>query len=73
MIEKIFVAMIKLYRVVFSWKRPCCRYIPTCSAYAMEAIDKYGAVKGGLYTLKRILRCRPGLKKYDNCGYDPIP
>ena len=73
MIEKIFVAMINLYKVIFSWKRPCCRYIPTCSAYAMEAIGKYGAVKGGFLALKRILRCRPGLKRYSNCGYDPIP
>ena len=46
-----------------------CIYIPTCSEYALEAIEKYGAFKGGLLTVWRILRCKPFAKG----GYDPVP
>ena len=73
MLDRVFVAIVKFYKVAFSGKRPCCRYLPTCSAYAIEAIEKYGALKGGFLALKRILKCRPGLRKYANCGYDPVP
>ena len=73
MIKEIFIAMIKLYKIMFSWKRPCCRYVPTCSTYALDAITRYGVLKGGFLALKRILRCRPSLKKNRNYGYDPIP
>ena len=48
---------------------PRCRFIPTCSQYALEAVEKYGAVKGGFLALKRILRCNPLCKG----GYDPVP
>ena len=50
-------------------KRGCCIYIPTCSQYAIEAITKYGAVKGSYLTARRILRCHPFAKG----GYDPVP
>ena len=48
---------------------PCCRYTPTCSQYALEAIKKYGSVMGSFLAIKRILRCNPFFKG----GYDPVP
>lgn len=48
---------------------PHCRFIPVCSVYAIEAVEKYGAIKGLWLTLKRILRCNPLCKG----GYDPVP
>ncbi len=47
---------------------PACRYLPTCSEYAMEAIERYGAVRGGWMALTRILRCHP----FARAGYDPV-
>ena len=62
--------LIRCYRVSLSpMHRPCCRFIPTCSQYALEAIEKYGALKGGYLALRRILRCHPLHKG----GYDPVP
>lgn len=62
--------LIQLYRVGLSpTHRPCCRYIPTCSQYALQAVEKYGALKGGYLALRRILRCNP----FHKGGYDPVP
>jgi len=47
---------------------PACRYIPTCSEYAMEAVERYGALRGGLLALVRLLRCHP----FAHGGYDPV-
>ena len=47
---------------------PCCRYVPTCSEYAMEAVERYGAVRGGWMASMRLLRCHPFVKG----GYDPV-
>jgi len=48
---------------------PCCRFRPTCSEYALEAVEKYGALKGGYLAIKRILKCNP----FHPGGYDPVP
>jgi len=47
---------------------PACRYVPTCSEYAMEAVERYGALRGGLMALGRVLRCHP----FARAGYDPV-
>ncbi|XDA98858.1 membrane protein insertion efficiency factor YidD [Sulfitobacter sp. LCG007] len=58
------------YRLVFSpWVGHNCRFQPTCSAYALEALDRHGAAKGGWLALRRILRCHP----WGASGYDPVP
>ena len=52
--------MIRFYRSAISPLRPpCCRFIPTCSQYALEAVEKYGALKGGWLALRRLLKCHP--------------
>jgi putative membrane protein insertion efficiency factor len=65
-----FIGMIKIYQLVISpWMGPSCRYAPTCSQYAIEAIKKYGILKGGWLAAKRILRCNP----WGGHGHDPVP
>lgn len=69
MVKKLLLALIRFYRAAISPLLGAnCRFIPTCSAYAMQAIEKYGAWKGGLMALRRILRCNPFCKG----GYDPV-
>ncbi|WP_299501889.1 membrane protein insertion efficiency factor YidD [uncultured Roseobacter sp.] len=58
------------YRLLFSpWVGHNCRFQPTCSAYALEALQKHGGIKGGLLTLRRLSRCHP----WGSDGYDPVP
>ncbi|PKL09428.1 MAG: membrane protein insertion efficiency factor YidD [Spirochaetae bacterium HGW-Spirochaetae-7] len=62
-------AVIRFYRAALSPLKPrSCRFHPTCSAYALEAIERYGAAKGGILTMKRILRCNP----FHPGGFDPV-
>ena len=69
--KHLFLALIRFYRKCISpYTPPVCRYTPTCSAYAMDAIEKYGALKGGWMALKRICRCHPWSKRNP---YDPVP
>ncbi|MBR1727980.1 MAG: membrane protein insertion efficiency factor YidD [Selenomonadaceae bacterium] len=68
--KEIFIAIIKFYQNWISpLKPPTCRFIPTCSNYAIIAIKKYGTIKGSFLTLKRLLRCQP----FSKGGYDPVP
>ena len=68
--KHIFIWRIKFYRKAISPYTPsCCNYMPTGSQYALEAIEKYGALKGGWLAFKRILRCNP----FHKGGYDPVP
>lgn len=68
--NKGMLVMLRFYkREISPMLPPCCRYTPTCSEYAMQAVEKYGAVKGGWLAAKRILRCHP----FHEGGYDPVP
>lgn len=68
--KTILLWMIKFYRASISPYKggPCCRFVPTCSEYALEAIEKYGALKGSFLAAKRILKCHP----FHKGGYDPL-
>ncbi len=69
--KTIFLSIIRFYQKHISPAFPRrCRYIPTCSQYALEAIQKYGAAKGGYLALRRLLRCHP-FSRHD--PYDPVP
>ncbi|MEG0764791.1 MAG: membrane protein insertion efficiency factor YidD [Pseudoflavonifractor sp.] len=71
--KRVLLALIGWYRRDISPNRPpCCRYIPTCSAYALEAVEKYGALKGGWLSLCRFLRCNP-FHRQKSIQYDPVP
>tara|TARA_B110000003_G_scaffold102358_1_gene104572 strand:- start:125 stop:346 length:222 start_codon:yes stop_codon:yes gene_type:complete len=66
----IFIVPIKFYQILISpLLGPNCRFTPTCSQYTIEAIQKYGPLKGGWLGFKRILRCHP----WGGCGHDPVP
>lgn len=67
--KQIVIFVVRAYRLLLSpYLPPSCRYQPTCSQYAEEALDKYGALKGGMIALKRISRCHP----WGGHGYDPL-
>lgn len=69
MIRKVLIRMIRFYQKYISPQLPpSCKYIPSCSEYAVEAIGKYGAIKGTLMAAWRILRCNP----FSKGGYDPV-
>ncbi|MFA6507693.1 MAG: membrane protein insertion efficiency factor YidD [Treponemataceae bacterium] len=69
-IKRLVLSLIRFYQLAISPHfPPTCRYVPTCSHYAVEAVSKYGAVKGLFLATKRILRCHP----LHAGGYDPVP
>ncbi len=69
--KKLLLAVIRFYQTAISPIFPArCRFTPTCSAYAYEAIQKYGALKGGYLAIRRLLRCHPF---YRGDYYDPVP
>ncbi len=69
--KRILMAMIRFYQRHLSNMKlvPTCIYTPTCSQYAIEALEKYGALKGSYLAVRRILRCHP----FHKGGYDPVP
>ncbi len=69
--KKVIILLIRFYRAAVSPYKgvSCCRFTPTCSKYALEAVEKYGALRGSFLAVKRILRCNPFCKG----GYDPVP
>ena len=71
--KRLLLALIRGYRRYVSPGRPpCCRFIPTCSQYALEAVEKYGAWRGGLLALGRVLKCHP-FHRQKTIEYDPVP
>lgn len=71
--KELLLRLIRFYQKNISPTRPsCCRFIPTCSVYALEAVERYGAVKGSFLTIKRILRCHP-FHRQKSVVYDPVP
>ena len=71
--KTVLLAMIRFYRRHISpYRQPCCRFIPTCSQYAMEAIEKYGALRGGWMAFRRICCCHPFYHGRRGI-YDPVP
>lgn len=70
MVAKLMLLLIRFYQYGISpLLPPRCRYTPTCSQYAVQAIRKHGTLKGGWLTAKRIARCHP----WGGCGHDPVP
>lgn len=62
-------ALVRAYRALFSHRVSPCRYLPTCSAYALEALERHGAARGAWLTIRRIARCHP----FGGHGLDPVP
>jgi putative membrane protein insertion efficiency factor len=62
-------ALILAYQWLFSWRPSPCRYVPTCSSYALEAVEVHGFAKGGWLGVRRICRCHP----WGSHGFDPVP
>ncbi|MCL2190979.1 MAG: membrane protein insertion efficiency factor YidD [Treponema sp.] len=68
--KRVAVAVVRFYQYAISpYLPPSCRFYPSCSAYAIEAIERYGVPRGSLLALKRILRCHP----FCAGGFDPVP
>lgn len=69
MVNGVLIAVIRAYqRVLSPYIPPSCRYSPTCSQYAVEALQKHGPLRGGYMALRRVLRCTP----FHSGGYDPV-
>lgn len=68
--KKVLIWLVRFYQQAISTRKPpCCKYIPTCSQYALEALERFGAVKGTALAVWRVLRCNP----FSRGGYDPVP
>jgi putative membrane protein insertion efficiency factor len=72
--KALLMRLVRFYRrAVSPLFPPRCRFVPTCSEYALEALDKYGAAKGSWLALKRIARCHPFHRSKNHDFYDPVP
>jgi uncharacterized protein len=67
-VSRLLIGLIRLYQRTARWRPPVCRFTPTCSQYALEAIQKYGALRGTGLAIWRICRCHP----LSRGGYDPV-
>jgi putative membrane protein insertion efficiency factor len=68
--KQLALALIRFYqKAVSPWFPPACRYYPSCSSYAIEAVERYGLFRGAVLAAKRLLRCHP----FHAGGYDPVP
>ena len=68
--RRLALGAIRLYQMTLSrWNPPACRYVPSCSEYGYEVVERYGVLRGSWLTLKRIARCHP----FATGGYDPVP
>jgi hypothetical protein len=68
--KRALMALVQAYRLLLkAWIGSACRFEPTCSAYALEALDLHGAIRGSILSAKRLLRCHP----YCQGGHDPVP
>ena len=67
--KNLLINLIKIYKRIPGPFHNYCRHIPSCSTYGIEAIEKHGALKGSILTIKRILKCNP----WGTYGYDPVP
>ncbi|HRK20182.1 MAG TPA: membrane protein insertion efficiency factor YidD [Fimbriimonadaceae bacterium] len=67
--KRIGVGLIRLYQRTTKWAPPTCRYTPSCSQYTLEAVERFGLIKGSWLGLKRISRCHP----FHRGGHDPVP
>lgn len=67
--KRTLILLVRSYQLLTGWTPPVCRYTPTCSAYAIEAIGRHGAWRGSGLAARRVLRCHP----WRDGGYDPVP
>lgn len=68
--KSLFIGIIQLYRYLLSpWLGKSCRFVPSCSEYAVLSLQRYGALRGSWFALRRIIRCHP----WNRGGYDPVP
>ena len=70
MLTRLLIALVRFYQVAISpWTPAACRYTPTCSTYAIEALREHGSLRGSWLAIRRLARCHP----WGGFGYDPVP